>query len=104
MRRSRSYSAFTLLELVLVMLVIALISAIAAPALFRFAAGRSVDNYGRQLLAAAQFARAASISEARVYRLNFDERNAQFWLTADTGGGTFAATKGDFSQPSKPPV
>jgi type II secretion system protein H len=104
MRRSSLHSAFTLLELVLVMLIIAIMSAIAAPALIRFAAGRQVDNYSRSLLAAARYARAASISEARVYRLNLDEKSARFWLTADNGGGTFAATGGDYSNPSNPPV
>jgi type II secretion system protein H len=104
MRRPNSQYAFTLLELVLVMLIIAIMSAIAAPALIRFAAGRQVDNYSRSLLAAARYARAQSISEARVYRLNLDEKTAEFWLTADNGGGTFAATGGDYSKPSNPPV
>jgi type II secretion system protein H len=104
MRRMSSQSGFTLMELVLVMLIVALMSAVAAPALIRFAAGREVDNYGRSLIAAARYARAASISEARVYRLNLDEKTAEFWLTADNGGGTFAATTGDYSKPSNPPV
>jgi type II secretion system protein H len=95
---------FTLMELVLVMLIIALMSAVAAPALIRFAAGREVDNYGRSLVAAARYAREASISEARVYRLNLDEKSGRFWLTADAGGGTFNATGGDYSNPSNPPI
>ena len=65
-------SGFTLLELVMVMLIIAIMAGLLAPALFRFTVGRSVENFGRRIVGAAQYARAQSISEARVYRLNLD--------------------------------
>jgi Tfp pilus assembly protein FimT len=77
------------MELILVMLIIAIISGMLVPSLARFTAGRAVDNLGRQILALAQSARSQSISQARIYRLNFDQSAGQFWLTADAGGGTF---------------
>lgn len=98
MKRRAQQSGFTLIELVIVMLIIAIMSGLLAPAIFRFAAGRGVDNFARRIVGAAQYARAQSISEARVYRLNFDRNTGQFWLTADAGGGNFQPPSGDFNQ------
>jgi prepilin-type N-terminal cleavage/methylation domain-containing protein len=98
MNRRAQQSGFTLIELVIVMLIIAIMSGLLAPAIFRFASGRGVDNFARRIVGAAQYARAQSISEARVYRLNFDRSTGQFWLTADTGGGNFQTPSGDFNR------
>jgi prepilin-type N-terminal cleavage/methylation domain-containing protein len=97
--RSRRFqnSGFTLIELILVMLIIAIAAAVVAPALGRFTAGRSVDNLSRQIVGLARYARVQAISEARTYRLNFDQGTRQFWLTADSGAGTFTPLKDDFS-------
>ncbi|MGD0388771.1 MAG: prepilin-type N-terminal cleavage/methylation domain-containing protein [Tepidisphaeraceae bacterium] len=77
-------SAFTLLELILVMLIITIIAGILAPSLGRFTAGQAVNNFGRQIVGLSQYARAQSISEARVCYLNFDA--AKVYLTLDSPG------------------
>jgi prepilin-type N-terminal cleavage/methylation domain-containing protein len=98
MIRRRAQSAFTLLELVMVMLIIAIIAGMVAPSIIRFSAGQGVDNFGHKIIAAAKYARTQSIGEARTYRLNFDAGAGQFWLTADAGGGNFKPVTGDYSQ------
>jgi len=97
-RAREKHRAFTLLELIMVMVIIAIMVAMVAPAIVKFSAGRAVDDFGRRIIAASQFARAQSISEARIYHLNFDQRTSQFWVTADTGGGTFAPVNNEFDE------
>ena len=84
MRSRNRQSAFTLLELILVMLIITLIAGILAPSLGRFTAGQAVNNFGRQIVGLSQYARAQAISQARVCYLNFDA--ARIYLTVDSPG------------------
>jgi prepilin-type N-terminal cleavage/methylation domain-containing protein len=89
---------FTLIELVLVMVIIAIVAGMLAPAIARFSRGRAGDNLAGEIVGLAQYAHAQAIAEARTYRLNFDPNARQFWLTADNGGGTFTAPKNNFGQ------
>lgn len=86
------------MELVLVMVIIAIVAGMLAPAIARFARGRAGDNLAGEIVGLAQYAHAQAIAEARTYRLNFDPNAKQFWLTADNGGGTFTAPKNSFGQ------
>ncbi|MGA2439819.1 MAG: prepilin-type N-terminal cleavage/methylation domain-containing protein [Tepidisphaeraceae bacterium] len=77
-------SAFTLIELILVMLIVTIMAGILAPSLGRFTAGRAVDNFGRQIVGLSQYARAQAISEARVCYLNFG--SGKVYVTLDSPG------------------
>jgi type II secretion system protein H len=95
--REVRHSGFTLIELVLVMVIVAILAGMLAPSIAAFGTGRSTDNLGRRIVGLAQYARTAAISEGRTYRLNFDNNLKSFWLTADQDG-TFAAPTNEYGQ------
>ncbi len=86
------------------MVIICTVLGAAAPALSGFFGSRRTESAGAQLVALTQFARSQAASEGRVYRLNFDEQAATYWLTAEAAGSferlntefgqTFAAPQG----------
>jgi type II secretory pathway pseudopilin PulG len=78
-------SAFTLMELILVMLILTFVVAMIAPSLRGFAVGRNTNNMANALLMEAQYARSQAVNEGRTYRLNFDPQGRSFWLTVVNG-------------------
>jgi len=92
--RSPNFRAFTLIELLMVLAIIAIMVALIAPSLRGFAVGRKSDDVARQIVALTRYAQSQSISEGRPFRLNVDPtaRQDQFWLTAQTGGQWVAPT------------
>ena len=95
--RTPARRGFTLLELVLVMVIIAVVLAMVAPSLSNFTAGRDADFAASQLVSVARWAREQAISEGRVYRLNFDEASQIYFVTAQVGG-TFQRPPVEFGQ------
>ncbi|QOV89818.1 pilus assembly FimT family protein [Humisphaera borealis] len=77
----QSRRAFTLLELILVLLVMAIMVAMAIPAMRGLAAGRGADECAGQMLALAHYARSQAIAEGVNYRLNIDPTNKVYYLT-----------------------
>jgi type II secretion system protein H len=94
-RRRANFRAFTLIELILVMIILTIVAGAVAPMLRGFTVGRRVANSARELLAMSQYARTQSASEGRIYRLNFDQNAGAFWLTVDNNG-TYEAPTNDF--------
>jgi type II secretion system protein H len=84
-RRSK-FRAFTLIELLMVMMIITIMVAVVAPKLSGFAMGRKASDEARTLVSLARYAQTEAISEGRVYRLNVDPAGRQFWLTAEQDG------------------
>jgi type II secretion system protein H len=87
MKRSVPSSAFTLLELVLVMLIITIVVGAVAPSLRGFTMGRSASNTATRLLAMTRYARTQAISQGRVYRLTYDPKQRAFWVDYSTLAG-----------------
>jgi|ERR1700722_11592886 len=90
-------NAFTLIELLMVMAIIAIVAALLAPRLVGFTLGRSSSNTARMIVSLTNYARSQAISEGRTYRLNFDSAAKQFFLTAQDGA-QYDAPNNDFGQ------
>src|SRR3982751_5148497 len=82
--RSRS-RGFTLLELIVVLLVLSVLFAMAAPSMSGFGAGRAAKQTASQIVSLSRWARERAISEGRTYRLNFDTANQVYFVTAANG-------------------
>jgi len=98
MRRRLQKSGFTLIELILVMMIIALIATMVAPRLRGFSIGRRSNDAAREIVGMAHYARTQAITEGRLYRLNFDVKAEKFWLTAEDDTGAFVAPSGDIGE------
>ena len=77
---------FTLLELLLVMIIIAIVMGITAPSLGLFSGSRHIINASANFVALTDYARSQSISEGRIYKLNIEKDKNVFWLTARSNG------------------
>jgi prepilin-type N-terminal cleavage/methylation domain-containing protein len=76
---------FTLFELVLVMMVLAVIMAMVAPKLAGTARGRRTSDAATQITSLAFYARSQAVTEGRTYRLNIDPSQGTYWLTMQEG-------------------
>ena len=76
---------FTLLELIVVLLVLSVLFAMAAPSMSGFGAGRAAKQTASQIVSLARWAREQAISEGRTYRLVFDATNHVYFITAANG-------------------
>jgi len=79
-------TAFTLLELVLVMVIICTVLAMASVSLRGFFGSRRTADAAAQIVALTQFARGRSTAEGRVWRINLDTQEGKYWLTAQEAG------------------
>ena len=95
-RRTTSGGAFTLLELVLVLAIMAIAMAVIAPSLSAYAKGRDTVNAAGLFVATARWCRVQAIATGNLYRLNLDTSANKWSVTADRGGGNFAQVDGQF--------
>lgn len=89
--------AFTLLELILVMVILSTVLAMAAPSLRGFFASRQMQDAAAQILTLTQLARSQAVCEGTGYRLNMDVEHGQYWLTS-WRSGAFEKLKTEFGQ------
>jgi prepilin-type N-terminal cleavage/methylation domain-containing protein len=76
-------SAFTLIEIMAVILILALIAAVVGPRISAIA-GQAVMDDGRQLAAALDFARGKAMALGREHRVVLDVGGARYWIEAKT--------------------
>jgi type II secretion system protein H len=76
-------AAFTLIELILVMTLLAIVLAIASPSLSKFFKGRGLDNEARRFLALTRQAQSRAVSEGVPMVLWFNPEQRAYGLNAD---------------------
>jgi prepilin-type N-terminal cleavage/methylation domain-containing protein len=96
--RAATADGFTLMELILVMVIVAILAAAVVPTLTNFRIGRANANTATQLIALSQFARTQSISEGKVYRLVLDPDKGNYQLLAEDDSGAFAPASDDYGK------
>ena len=77
---------FTLLELIIVLFVLALIAAIAAPRLSAALRNRTTQTGADQFIAAHNLARSTAVRYGRVAQFHIDPTTARYWVDVDTSG------------------
>jgi prepilin-type N-terminal cleavage/methylation domain-containing protein len=88
--RGRGAGAFTLVELILVMVLICIILGAAAPSLRGFFSSRKTANAAAHIMGLIQYARTQAIADGCNYRLNFDTTQNTYWLTVQSGSAFVA--------------
>ena len=82
----RPAGAFTLLELIAVLVLISTVLAAAAPSLRGFVRGRQTADAAAQILSLTRLARSRAASRGCIHRLNLDAEGGTYWLTMQRAG------------------
>ena len=90
--KPRRPSAFTLIELIVVMALLAIVIAIGAPRLARFFHGQTVAEEGQRLLALTRYGQSRAASEGLPMMLWMDPANGTYGLRVQDGFSTAGAT------------
>lgn len=85
MTDTRRHRAFTLLELILVMVIVCTALAMAAPNLRNWNRGQQQRDAADQIVALTRYARTQAVADANTYRLNVDTQTGRYWLTMQDG-------------------
>ena len=96
MRPLAKRSAFTLVELVLTLGLMAVAVALVAPQLSGFVRGRNVQEEGRRLLALTRYGAEEAISRGERLELWFSPADGKYGLRAEPGSGDASAPSQSF--------
>ena len=70
----------------MVMAILCVVVAMAAPSIREFGRGRGGVDCAAQIIALTRWARTQAVTEGAVYRLNFDAANRSYWVTVERYG------------------
>jgi type II secretory pathway pseudopilin PulG len=96
-KNRRSRCAFTLVELILVMVLIVVAISLVAPRMSTFVRGRALDSEARRLLAIAHAGQARAVSEGMPMVLWIDEKQNGYGLEEETPGKNGDANAENYS-------
>ena len=83
-KRPQTSAGFTLIELILVMTMLVIVLAVAAPSLSRFFRGRTLDSETKRFLALTRYGQSRAVSEGVPMLLWIDPQQGAYGLQADS--------------------
>jgi type II secretion system protein H len=98
MYRHRAQFGFTLLELILVMAILAIVLALAAPKLQGWREGGKLRNSADDFISATKYARSQSVSSGYVCSVTIDKQNGTY-VVQQQSGQNYTNVAGEFGQP-----
>lgn len=95
--------AFTLIEMILVLVVLAIALAVTVPSLSGWGARGKLRNAAQEFLAATQFARSQAAATAKTHRIEIDAATGRYAVSAlGEDGTTWSPAFGEFGSPTVP--
>ena len=91
--------AFTLLELVVVLFLLALFATLTVPRLQAFLSAGNTDKAIRQIRSLALYLSQMAVSRRAVYRLNYDLKEGRCWVSRRSEQGEFIEEREMLSRP-----
>src|SRR4051794_14745939 len=85
MTERRAHAGFTLLELILVMVIICMVMALAAPTLTGWSRGAKLRNSADEFVSATKFARTRAVSSGYTCVVSIDRQSGTFSVKQQTG-------------------
>ncbi|HEV2691781.1 MAG TPA: GspH/FimT family pseudopilin [Verrucomicrobiae bacterium] len=82
----RHRSGFTLVELILVMTLLVIVTALTVPPMAKFIRGRALDSEARRVMALMHAAQSRAVSEGMPMMLWIDEKADTYGMAAETSG------------------
>jgi type II secretion system protein H len=89
------HSAFTLIELILILALLVIITSFAAPGMANFIRGRALDSEARRLFSLTHEAQGRAVSEGMPMLLWVDEKNGAYGVQEEATGKTGRKAKAD---------
>ena len=89
------HSAFTLIELILILALLVIITSFAAPGMANFIRGRALDSEARRLFSLTHEAQGRAVSEGMPMLLWVDEKNRAYGVQEEATGKTGKKAKAD---------
>jgi type II secretion system protein H len=80
------HSAFTLIELILILALLVIVTSLATPAISNFIRGRALDSESRRLFALTHAAQSRAVSEGMPMMLWVDQKNNAYGLSEEMTG------------------
>ena len=83
---------FTFVELAVVLLILAMVSALAFPVLYRMSAD-DLKSSSRHLIRTIRYLNDRAATAKKLYRLNYQIDRGEYWVTEQAGPGEFVASE-----------